>query len=209
MELQDALIQVSEIRDQMARSEVFRGYRSVPAVLSAAAAIATAVIQPTIVADPQAEPVRYIQLWILTALVSVAVTAGEMIVRCHRLASPMTTRMMLQAVEQFLPSLIAGGATTLVIGTMVPDAAWMLPGLWGILFSLGLFASSRLLPRPIFGVAVYYLACGLASLAFAQDDRAFSPWAMAITFGGGQLLAALVLYLTLERRRAEDRHADS
>lgn len=209
MELQDALIQVSEIRRQMARSETFRGYRSVPAALSAAVAVATAIVQPAIVPAPQADPDRYLQLWILAALVSVVVTAGEMIVRCHRLASPMTTRLMLLAVEQFLPCLIVGGGVTLVLGWFAPEGVWMLPGLWGVFFSLGLFASSRLLPRPVFGVAVYYLVCGLATLALARGDQAFSPWGMAITFGGGQSLAAIILYLTLERRSMETPHAGS
>jgi hypothetical protein len=209
MELQDALIQVSEIRRQMARSETFRGYRSVTAALSAGVAFAAAALQPTIVPDPQANPERYLQLWILAALVSVAFTAGEMIVRCHRLASPVTTRMMLLAVEQFLPCLVVGGGLTLVLGVFVPEGVWMLPGLWGVIFSLGLFASSRLLPRLVFGVALYYLACGLATLALAQGAYAFSPWGMAITFGGGQSLAAIILYVTLERRSTEVPHADS
>lgn len=209
MELQDALIQVSEIRRQMVRSETFRGYRSVPAALSAAVAVATAIVQPAIVPAPQADPERYLQLWIFAALVSVAVTAGEMIVRCHRLASPMTTRLMLLAVEQFLPCLIVGGGATLILGAFAPEGVWMLPGLWGVFFSLGLFASSRLLPRPVFWIAVYYLTCGLATLALARGDHAFSPWAMAITFGGGQSLAAIILYLTMERRSMEAPHADS
>ena len=74
----------------------------------------------------------------------------------------------------------------------------MLPGLWQILFSLGIFASCRLLPRAIFGVAVFYLASGLACLALARGELAFSPWAMGLPFGTGQLLAAAVLYRTLE-----------
>lgn len=208
MELHDALSQVSEIRRQMARSETFRGYRSVPAALSAGIAIATAILQSRIAVDPQSDPVSYIQLWIVAALVSISATAGEMIVRCHRLASPMTSRMMLLAVEQFLPCLIAGGSVTLVIGMFAPAAAWMLPGLWGVFFSLGLFASSRLLPRPLFAVAVYYLVCGLGALAFARGVYAFSPWTMAITFGGGQSIAAIILYVTLERHSTEVSHVD-
>ena len=70
----------------------------------------------------------------------------------------------------------------------------MLPGLWQILFSLGIFASCRLLPRATFGVAVFYLASGLTCLALARGDAAFSPWAMGFPFGVGQLLAAAVLY---------------
>jgi hypothetical protein len=34
----------------------------------------------------------------------------------------------------------------------------------------------------------------------ARGLHAFSPWAMGLTFGIGQLLAAAVLYWNLERR---------
>ena len=44
---------------------------------------------------------------------------------------------------------------------MLPAELWMLPGLWSILFSLGIFASYRLLPRETFWLAVYYLAAGV------------------------------------------------
>ena len=51
----------------------------------------------------------------------------------------------------------------------------MLPGLWQILFSLGVFASSRLLPRATSGVAVFYLLTGLTTLSVARGDLAFLP----------------------------------
>ena len=34
---------------------------------------------------------------------------------------------------------------------------------------------------------------------FAAGEKAFSPWAMALPFGVGQLMAAGVLYWSLER----------
>ena len=61
------------------------------------------------------------------------------------------------------------------------------------MFSLGVFASCRSLPRGMFAVGVWYLAAGLASLALA-NAAPFSPLAMAIPFGVGQLLMAFVLY---------------
>ena len=39
-----------------------------------------------------------------------------------------------------------------------------------------------------------------APLVLARGLSAFSPWAMGLTFGVGQLLAAAVLYWNLERR---------
>jgi hypothetical protein len=79
----------------------------------------------------------------------------------------------------------------------------MLPGLWSILFGLGIFASYRLLPRATFWVGVHYLVAGSFCLAWAQGEYAFSPLAMAIPFGIGQLLAAAIIYWTLERTHVE------
>jgi hypothetical protein len=68
----------------------------------------------------------------------------------------------------------------------------MLPGLWQVIFSMGVFASCRFLPRQIFAVGVWYLAAGLTCLALGSA-RAFSPWAMGVPFGIGQLLVATML----------------
>ena len=46
MELREALMQIAEIRRQMAKSDVFRGYRSAPVAVSGAMALAGAIAQP-------------------------------------------------------------------------------------------------------------------------------------------------------------------
>jgi hypothetical protein len=199
MELHEALDQLSEIRLQIARTESFRGYRSATAAFSGLVAITTAAIQFAVVPEPAADPRGYLLLWICAAIVSVAVTGVEMVARCRQTASPTAVRMTWMAVEQFLPCTIAGAVVTFVLSLRSPESVWLLPGLWGVLFSLGIFASSRLLPRPVVVVGLYYLVCGALSLGFAQGPTALSPWVMGCTFGGGQLLAAAVLYLTLER----------
>jgi hypothetical protein len=80
---------------------------------------------------------------------------------------------------------------------------WMMPGIWAICFSLGMFASRTLLPRFITVVAGYYLIAGCMCLVMTRATVSqFSPWAMGLTFGVGQLLSAGVLYWNLERRNA-------
>ncbi len=101
-------------------------------------------------------------------------------------------QMMRAALEQFLPPLSVGLLLTVILCTRSPAVCWMLPGLWQLIFSLGVFASCRLLPAPIFAVGIWYLACGLACLALGSE--ALSPWAMGVPFGIGQLLVALTLY---------------
>lgn len=202
MELRDALTQISEIRLQMARTEVFRGFRAMPVAFSGVLALATAGFQVAWIREPAQELSGYLGLWIGAAVISAVAAGAEMVIRVRNSASPWTREITWLAVEQFMPCLVAGGLLTFVLIRFAPEALWMLPGLWQILFSLGVFASCRLLPRATFGVAVFYLATGLACLALAHGEYALSPWAMGLPFGVGQLLAAAVLYRTLECRDA-------
>ena len=199
MELRDALSQITEIRAQMARTETFRGYRAPTVGFSGVSAIAGAWVQTAWVPQPTQNIRAYLTLWIALAVLSVVVCGSEMAIRCRRAASPLTRQVTTLAAEQFVPCLVAGGLLTYAMVLYAAESVWMLPGLWSIVFSLGVFASCRLLPRWVFAVATYYLAAGIVALALARGDAALSPWAMAGTFGVGQLLAAAVLYFTLER----------
>ncbi len=198
MELREALSQISEIRQQIARTEVFRGYRSVPVAFSGVVACAAAVAQSAWIPEPTSDIRSYLTLWIGAAAVGILAAAIEMTLRAWH-SSRWAREQTWLAVEQFLPCVVAGGLLTLVLARSAESILWVLPGIWSIFFSLGIFASRRLLPRATFGVAVYYLVAGLLSLAIAQGEWALSPWTMGIEFGGGQLLAAVVLYRTLER----------
>ena len=201
MELHEALSQISEIRQQMARTAVFRGYRSATAGFSAVVAVGAAVTQSVFVPVPKWDVKGYLAVWLVAALLSVAAAAVEMVLRCVRSRSPLQKEMTVEAAEQFLPSLAGGALLTLVLALFAHDAVWLLPGLWAMLFSLGVFASRRVLPRAVAIVAGYYMIAGLLCIALVTDDpwRALSPWVMAGIFGTGQSLAAVVLYWTLER----------
>jgi hypothetical protein len=107
----------------------------------------------------------------------------------------MADEMIRMAVEQFLPSAGAGTLLTIVLIRFVPAALWMLPGMWQVIFSLGVFSSCRFLPRPMVAAGVWYMLTGLVCIGLA-DNRALSPWAMGIPYGVGQLLVAAVLLFT-------------
>ena len=199
MELRDALTQISEIRRQMARTEVFRGYRAMPVAFSGLLALGAAASRPPGSPNPAQEMTAYLALWVGAAAVSPIGAGTEMTLRARQSLSPWRREITWLAVEQFLPCLVAGGLLTFVLVQFATESLWMLPGLWQILYSLGVFASCRLLPRATFAVAVFYLAAGLSCLALTRGSEAFSPWAMGLPFGFGQLLAAAVLYRTLER----------
>jgi hypothetical protein len=204
MELREALTQITEIRLQLARTEVFRGYRAMPVAFSGVVALLAGLIQAATIADPMTQVGAYLSLWIGAAVISGLAAGLEMMVRARNASSRLTRELTWLALEQFCPSLVAGALLTVVLVRAVPESLWMLPGLWQIFYSLGIFASCRLLPRPTFWVAVFYLGTGLVVLAWPHGESVLSPWAMGLPFGAGQLLAAAVLYLTLERDHVSD-----
>jgi hypothetical protein len=204
MELREALTQITEIRLQLARTEVFRGYRAMPVAFSGVVAVVAAVIQAVTIGDPAVQVGPYLTLWVGAAVVSALAAGLEMMVRARHASSSLTRELTWLALEQFCPCLAAGALLTIVLMRVAPASLWMLPGLWQIVFSLGIFASCRLLPRATFWVAVFYLGTGLAVLASGPAEAAPSPWAMGLPFGVGQSLAAAVLYFTLERDHAPE-----
>jgi type IV secretory pathway TrbD component len=199
MQLGDALTQISEIRRQLARSEVFRGYRAATVASTGLIALVAAVVQSQWLPDRIG---IVLALWLGAALVSVGIIGTAMYLRCRRFASRLENELTLSAVEQFLPCLVAGGLLTAALYMFAPLQCWLLPGLWALLFGLGVFASRRLLPRGAGAVGGWYFICGSASIALAAADHRFNPWHMAVAFGLGQLFTALFLYWNLERKHA-------
>src|SRR5215472_12600795 len=176
-ELNQALVDIRNIRRQVARTTEFRGYG--PLTLSATAVIAllAGLTQSRWLPEPATHPVQYVALWLSTGVLCAALIATQMLTRARRLHSGMADEMIRMAVAQFLPAGIAGAILPFVLLHVTQNVFWMLPGLWQIIFSLGVFASCRCLPRPILAAVAWYLATGLISLAFANGPHAFSPWA--------------------------------
>jgi hypothetical protein len=192
--LYKALAEIDAIRGQMARAAKFRGYGPATLAATGALALASAAAQSYWLKRPGREIGLYLAIWISTAAVSVIIIAAETIRRAHRVHFGLAKEMILSAVEQFLPAIVAGLLLTVVLVRYTPQSLWMLPGLWQVIFSLGVFASCQFLPRPIFAVGVWYLATGLTCIVLGSGEWAFSPWEMGVSFGVGQILVAAVLH---------------
>ena len=201
MELREALTQISEIRQRVAQSEVFRGYRAVPVAFSGLLALATAGVQMVYLPEPDGHAPAYIALWVGAAFVSLLATGLEIFIHHRHARSTLARQLTWLALRQFAPCLAAGALVMVAVVTYAPGNLWMLPGLWAMLFSLGIFASYRLLPKPTFWVATFYMIAGTMLLTLRED--ALSPWAMGVPFGIGQFFSAAVLYWTLERPDGE------
>jgi len=192
-DLNKAIGDISNIRMQVARSTEFRGYG--PATLAATGlfAMAAAVAQALWLPDPVNHVAAYLALWVTTAILSAGLIGSQMRSRTRRIHSGLADEMIRMAVEQFVPSVAAGALLTYVIPRFAPAQVWMLPGLWQVTFSLGVFSSCRFLPRPMLAAGTWYLATGLGCIVLG-GNRALSPWTMGVAYGVGQLLVAGVLF---------------
>jgi hypothetical protein len=197
MKVADALAQIAEIHEQMAKGEIYRGFRPGPMALSGIYGLLAGALQPWFVDSD--DGIGFVRFWVSVAVLS-GLTGGSAtlfnyVLRDDAFARRRTHRV----VEQFLPCLVAGVAVTagLVWGSVSLVA--YLPGLWAILFSLGLFSSRAYLPRATGWVALFYLAAGCGLLTLAPGGGSLSGWGVGSVFGIGQLGAALVLHTNLPR----------
>jgi hypothetical protein len=197
-ELRQALADISAIRSQVAQGMQFRGYGPLSIAASGILAIVVAAAQVHWAPASEHDLRQFLEIWISTATLAVLTSGLDTLFRVRRVHSGLALEMIQSAVEQFLPCVVVGLLLTVVLMRTAPQDSWMLPGLWAVVFSLGIFASCRFLPRKMFAVGAWYLAAGLASLLVAANHHALLPWAMGISFGVGQLLVAAVLRFGFE-----------
>jgi hypothetical protein len=201
-DLYNALAETSDIRRQMARSTQFRGYGPATLAGTGFAAIVASVGQAFWVPDPVTHLQTYLCLWIGTAVLCSIVAGVQIYTRTRRLHSGLSNEMLRTAVEQFLPAVGAGMVVTGILVRSVPSVLWMLPGLWQVIYSLGVFSSCRFLPRPTVAAGGWYLLTGLVCLA-PGDFRSLAPWTMGLAFWAGQLLVAGILLVAAPEHEDE------
>jgi hypothetical protein len=193
-DLDKALADIGEIRSQIAAGTAFRGYGPAAMFATGGVALVTAILQSLLLADPAGSPLTFFFGWATAALVSSVLIWIEMLARSRRHHSGLADAMIHQAVEQALPAGIAGLLLAVMLWKFAPETLWMLPGLWQILVSLGIFASVRTLPRSVALAAAWYFVAGFTVLLLASQSHALSPWTMGLPFAIGQSLMATILY---------------
>jgi len=189
-DLDKALADIVEIKSRLAQSSEFRGLG--PAALATTGALALLVATAQTIWPPA--PIPYFVAWIVTAIVSLALIGGEMLRRAERHHGRLADQMIREAVLNFVPAGVAGAGLFAFVFIAAPDLTWLLPGLWLILVSLGIFAAVRSLPRSMAISGGWYLLSGFAVLLLAARDHSLSPWAMGLPFAAGQFLVAFIVH---------------
>jgi len=203
-DINKALSDIGEIRTQIAAGTSFRGYGPVAIVITGVIGIATAITQSIFRILPDAAPSLFVWSWVGAGLLSAAVVRIEMQGRSRRHHSSLADTMIAQAIEQFLPAAAACLFIPIFLLRFEPRVLWMMPGLWQLFVSLGLFASVRTLPRNIMMVAGFYFVSTFASLMLGERHHDLAPWLMGVPFFAGQMLMAAILYFSAGESDDED-----
>ena len=192
-ELRQALADIDAIRTLVARETLFRGYGPRTTAASGLLALCVASGESVWQKTHESTAAIVVRVWVCTALAAAAFSVIETVLRTRRMHAGLWKQKIQMAIEHFLPAMVVGLMLTVVLERVAPAESWMLPGLWQLAFCLGVFASCRFLPRPMFVVGLWYMVTGLVCLTIGGVDHELLPWSMGIPFGVGQLLIAVVL----------------
>ncbi len=197
-----ALADIMAIRSQIASRTAFRGYGPVAIGVTGLLGFAMAVAQDAL--PIATTPLLYCAEWIGTAALCGFVVWIEMLGRTRRLHSSLANAMIHQAMEQFLPATAASMFMPVLLLQFAPQNMWMMPGLWQLFVSLGIFASLPNLPRSMILAGAWYFVSGFVCLLLASQTHALSPWLMGLPFLGGQALMAAILFFAAGEFDDED-----
>jgi hypothetical protein len=203
-DLDKALADIIAIRNQLDAGTAFRGYGPAAVAATGVVALLTAILQFYWLQDPTHNPIAFFAGWAAAAVLSTLTIWIEMRARSRRHHSGLADAMIHQAIEQFLPAGVAGVLLAFMLNRFAPETLWMLPGLWQLLTSIGIFASARSLPSTIKIAAAWYFVAGFAVLVVASFHHTLSPWTMGLPFVIGQLLMAAILHFASGETDGED-----
>ncbi len=190
----EALAEIAAIRTQVARSTRFHALGAATLAATGLMAVAAAAAQAAWLPVPSEAVGTWLALWFGLAVVCAALIGLEMVLRTARARLGIAQEVIATAVERFSPAAAAATLVTVALYQKSPGAAWMLPGVWQVIFSLGLFASRDSLPRGIGLAGLWYLTTGIGCLSLGDGDLALAPWLMGVPFGAGQILIATMVW---------------
>jgi len=151
----------------LAKTEVYRGCRAGPVALTGVFALAGGALQSWLF-EPVV-PMEFVRFWVEVAIISTAAWRGDRLELCF-CSIEAGRRVTRKVLGQFSPCVAAGALMTSLLVRHGDTLVGLLPGLWAVLFSLGLFAARPYLPRRWVWVAWFYLLAESVLLWMASHE---------------------------------------
>lgn len=195
--LSDALSTITEIHTHLAKSEIYAGVRAKPVLLSAFLGLVAGCMQDRIIPSPDA--LQFVCYWITSAVLCAAVAASGAVMAYIFYDDHLGRRHAHIVASQLVPSLAAGIFVVLALLPQLHQCIGLFPGLWAILYALGLFSVRPYMPRATGWVGLYFILTGTLLLNLLPMDQVPSPWSIALIFAAGQTGLAFVLHRNAAR----------
>jgi hypothetical protein len=186
--IHDALAQVGKLQKFILERNRFKGYSGKARIMSGALAIVGALVMSGN-AFPQG-PKAHLLGWAAVLVVGLAINYSALIYWFLFDREVRRNPVMLKPALDALPPLAVGGI--LAISLIVRGQHDMIFGSCMCLYGLAQVAYRRSLPRGIYMLGFFYLACG--ALFLVNDGMPITdPWPMALAFAVGEIASGLVL----------------
>jgi hypothetical protein len=198
--LTDALACLADIHAHLARGEVYRGLESRPVFASGLLGIAFALAQLQWL--PLSDATLFTWYWLLAAGCCALVGISGAVVHYVLEEDQVARRRARIVAGQFVPCVIAGCLLPVALLPNLEHLVGLLPGLWALLYALGIFSTRPYMPRSTGWVGLYFLLAGVLLVALLPRATVPSPWAIAGVFALGQMTLAWVLHRNTERENA-------
>ncbi|MCK6620037.1 MAG: hypothetical protein HUU32_04095 [Calditrichaceae bacterium] len=184
-----ALAQVRELQQKILENQRFKGYSGRARAICGCVALLAAFIMNSSF-FPQ-NPRSHVLGWGVVALFGILLNFGALI---HWfLFDPRVKRNIrkLKPTLDALPAILVGAVMTV---TMLHNGLpQYLFGIWMSLFGLANLASRHVLPKRIWMVGVYYIACGSIFLLFPNVSFP-NPWPIGTVFFVGEWAGGIILH---------------
>jgi hypothetical protein len=197
MRVNEALGQIAQIHDHLARAEQYRGFHPYAVAASGLIGLFAALVLPWLV--PPDDPTTFVRFWLAVATLGGVIGVSPAVDAYLRREDEFARRRTRRVIGQFLPCVVGGLFVTFAVGRVGGELVSFLPGLWAIMFALGVFAARPYLPRATGWVGLFYLIAGAGLLAAATPDLISAGRAVGLVFAAGQAATAVVLRMNRER----------
>jgi hypothetical protein len=194
MNTQQALSEIKEIGDILARTQHTSCFRPFPIAGTALLGLVAASFAETVMSPMIMGSGAFVGYWFAVAMLCVLAMAADLGKRYWTTDSELQRGRTRIALYQFAPCLLIGGFTTLCVLPTHEQPSSMLPGLWCILISLGIFATLNNAPRAMVFPAAFYAIIGGLFWRFEDWTIGLGSWSMGLAFGVGQLWTAAILW---------------
>jgi hypothetical protein len=197
----DAMNKISEIYSQLSKTGVYRGYKPHVIAFSGIISIIAAILKPYLILTQTS--MNFIIYWVIIAVINLTICTLMILYQYFFKENQFERQKTLIIMIQFIPMIIAGGIATIFLSYNDGTSILLLPGIWAILFGMGIFNVRPYLTNLTIIAAIFYFISSIVLFYLKFYHVNLLSIGMGLTFGIGQLLSAFILYWSIEKNNHE------